>query len=134
MTSTGVMGSTGIAIPPTFLRGLWQIKVSTASTFNLTPFCHRRGAWALATLAGPGRQLEKAPAMFRRLRVPWPQMLLLLLTVVGLVKLHVSLLAVALIALVWMFTLWLDWIRPDRSADPFVIAPRPDLDGVARAA
>ncbi|MDP9056928.1 MAG: ATP-binding protein [Pseudomonadota bacterium] len=72
--------------------------------------------------------------MFRRLRIPWPQMVLLVLTIAGVVRLHVSLLAAALISVMWMFTLWLDWIRPDHSADPFVIAERPDLDLVIRTA
>ena len=72
--------------------------------------------------------------MFRRLRIPWPQMVLLVLTIAGVVRLHVSLLAAALISVMWMFTLWLDWIRPDHSADPFVIAERPDLDLVVRTA
>ncbi len=69
-----------------------------------------------------------------RYRVPWPQMLLLLLTVIGLVKAHVSLRVVAVLSLVWMLTLWLDWVRPDPPATPFTIPERPDLDAVARAA
>ena len=72
--------------------------------------------------------------MFSRLRVPWPQMLLLLVTVAGLIRVHVSLAAVAVLALIWMVTLWLDWVRPDRPAEAFAIAERPDLAGVARAA
>ncbi len=72
--------------------------------------------------------------MFGRLRVPWPQMLLLLLTVTGLIRAHVSLRAVAIVAVVWMLTLWLDWVRSDRPATSFVIAERPDLDAVAREA
>jgi two-component system phosphate regulon sensor histidine kinase PhoR len=61
-------------------------------------------------------------------------MLLLLLTVIGLVKAHVSLRVVAVLSLVWMLTLWLDWVRPDPPATPFTIPERPDLDAVARAA
>lgn len=72
--------------------------------------------------------------MSGRLRVPWPQMLLLLLTVAGLVMMQISLTAIAVLAVVWLLTLWLDWIRPDRPATPFAIPERPDLDGVARAA
>ncbi len=79
-------------------------------------------------------KMESDPAMSGRLRVPWPQMLLLLLTVLALVRLHLSLGPVAALGVVWMLTLWLDWIRPDRPATPFSIPERPDLDGVARAA
>jgi two-component system phosphate regulon sensor histidine kinase PhoR len=61
-------------------------------------------------------------------------MLMLLLTVIGLVKVHVSLRVVAVLALVWMLTLWLDWVRPDPPATPFTIPERPDVDAVARAA
>jgi two-component system phosphate regulon sensor histidine kinase PhoR len=78
--------------------------------------------------------MESIPAMSGRYRVPWPQMLLLLVTMVGLVKFHVSLRVVAVLSLVWMLTLWLDWVRPDPPATPFTIPERPDVDAVARAA
>ncbi len=78
--------------------------------------------------------MESIPAMPGRYRIPWPQMLMLLLTVIGLVKVHVSLRVVAVLALVWMLTLWLDWVRPDPPATPFTIPERPDVDAVARAA
>lgn len=72
--------------------------------------------------------------MSDRLRIPWPQMLILLLTVAGLVRVHVSLAAVAVLAVVWLLTLWLDWVRPERPTAPFVIPERPDLDAVGRTA
>jgi two-component system phosphate regulon sensor histidine kinase PhoR len=61
-------------------------------------------------------------------------MLLLLLTIIGLVRFHVSLRAVAVLTVVWLLTLWLDWVRPDPPATPFTIPERPDLEAVARAA
>ena len=72
--------------------------------------------------------------MFGKLRVPWPQMLLLVLTVTGLVRGNIPLRVVAIVAVVWMLTLWLDWVRPDRPATPFKIPERTDPDAVARAA
>lgn len=69
-----------------------------------------------------------------RHRIPWPQMLLLLLTISALVWGDISLRAIVVLAVVWMFTLWLEWLRPDQPAMPFVIPDRPDLDAVARAA
>jgi two-component system phosphate regulon sensor histidine kinase PhoR len=61
-------------------------------------------------------------------------MLVLLLTVIGLVKVHVSLRAVAVLSVVWMLTLWLDWVRPEPPATPFTIPERPDVEAVARTA
>ena len=72
--------------------------------------------------------------MFGKLRVPWPQMLLLVLTVTGVVRGNIPLRVVAIVAVVWMLTLWLDWVRPDRPATPFKIPERTDPDAVARAA
>jgi hypothetical protein len=50
--------------------------------------------------------------MFDRLRIPWHGMVLLLLTITGLVMAGLGLLPIATTAVIWMFSLWIDWFRP----------------------
>ena len=74
------------------------------------------------------------PAMHRELTIPWAGMALLALTVTGLVLAGIGLVAIALTAMIWLISLWFDWLRPAPPAQPIRIAARPDLDALARAA
>ena len=79
-------------------------------------------------------QPAKEDAMHRKLTIPWAGMVLLALTVTGLLFAGVGLVVIALTALIWLITLWFDWLRPAEPPRAVQIAARPDLDGLTRAA
>jgi two-component system phosphate regulon sensor histidine kinase PhoR len=72
--------------------------------------------------------------MFGKSSVPWPGMILLLLTIIGLVWTGVALLPLVVVTVVWMASLWLGGVRPREPEEPITITQRPDLDAVARTA
>ncbi len=72
--------------------------------------------------------------MLDYLRIPWHGMALLILTITVLVLAGMGLLPIAAIAVIWMFSLWIDWFRPAPPAEPITIAPRLDVDLLIREA
>jgi two-component system phosphate regulon sensor histidine kinase PhoR len=68
-------------------------------------------------------------------QIPWAGMLLALLTMICLIWAGVSLLVVAVVTGLWLFSLWADRLRaqePEPVRQP--ISERPDLDAIARNA
>lgn len=68
-------------------------------------------------------------------QIPWAGMLLALLTMICLIWAGVSLLVVAVVTGIWLFSLWADRLRaqePEPVRQP--ISERPDLDAIARNA
>jgi two-component system phosphate regulon sensor histidine kinase PhoR len=61
-------------------------------------------------------------------------MTLALIAMVGMVWAGISLLAVAVVTGVWLFSLWVDRLRPTEPLPPRKMAERPDLDAIARTA
>ena len=71
--------------------------------------------------------------MTGQIRSVWPGIILILVTTIGLLRVRVGLLTIVVVALVWMFTLWLVW-RRSRPAAPLTIPARTDIDAVTREA
>ena len=67
-------------------------------------------------------------------KVPWSGMLLALLTLVGLVMTHVNLALVAVTGLSWLFSLWVEWLRPAPTAVISKPAERISPEAVTKAA
>jgi two-component system phosphate regulon sensor histidine kinase PhoR len=72
--------------------------------------------------------------MRRELSFPWAGMAIMALTVTGLVLGGVNLLVVTLVGLVWLVTLWFDWLRPPAPQEIVHVVERPDPEAVSRAA
>ena len=79
-------------------------------------------------------QPDSYAPMQSELSIPWTGMVLLALTVTGLVLAGTGLIAIAVVAAVWLLTLWLEWLRPPLPARRIHIAEKPDLDALTRTA
>ena len=67
-------------------------------------------------------------------KTPWSGMVLAVLTITGLVLAGVSLALVATTALVWLLSLWVEWLRPKPITEIRTPAARIKPDTIARAA